>query len=83
MKPKRKQRCPPKLLSNPVRKGQPSLTLCQRYTPKIGLRLGMDPHGPPNPNPPDPPVSDFSYIRPGGGDFTYLRPDGTSIYERP
>lgn len=41
-KPKIKPRCPPKLLSQPVKPGRPSLTLCQRFIPQIGLNLGMD-----------------------------------------
>lgn len=41
-KPKIKPRCPPKLLSQPVKPGKPSLTLCQRFIPQIGLNLGMD-----------------------------------------
>lgn len=64
---------------------RPSLTLCQRLRPGIGLNLGMEPHtsgGSVPPTPPVPPVAGDLYLQPDGVGL-YLQPDGVGLYFQP
>lgn len=64
---------------------RPSLTLCERLRPGIGLNLGMEPHtsgSPVPPTPPVPPAGDNLYLQPDGI-FEYLQPDGAQYLQPP
>lgn len=72
-KPKIKPRCPPKLLSQPVKPGKPSLTLCQRFIPQIGLNLGMDRR-------PSTPSGSVTVFTTPDGLTVFTTPDDTTVF---
>lgn len=75
--------CPPRLWPATKKPVHQPMTLCQRYTPGLGLRLGMEYMAAGNPNPPEPPITTDMVFTAPDGLTVFTTPDDTTVFTAP